>query len=727
MSIAGTASRLRDEDARGIRRLLPHVLLAAVTLLAGVLDFWSLTRNGTGNDFYAAAVRSMLQSWSNFFFASFDPTGFVTVDKPPVAFWIEAASAKLFGFSSLSLLAPSAIAGAASVAVLGRSVTRVWGNAAGTVAALALALTPVALVVNRSNNPDAILVLSLVLAAWAGIRALESGRLRWVVLAAVFLGLGFNVKMLAAYLVLPALGLAYLLCAPRTWRIRFAHLGVAGAVAVALTFAWLLAVDLTPASQRPYVDNSQNNSAVGLAFGYNGVQRVLGGVFGRERGGGGAAAGSSNPGSVQGRASGTGVAYVPGGGGYLPGGGGRAGYLPGGGVRGGYVPGGGAPGGRAGGGGIGGGAAFGGPTGFTRLLSGDLAGQGSWLLPLAVVGAISALLAVGLRRRSLALGSLVLFGGWVAVVFVVFSYSSGIFHPYYISELAPGVAALVGIAVVSLWRDVISRNWRVLLPVVGLLGTAVFQLTILSSYPDQLRGWGVAAIAITAAAAIGVVAWALLSRVRLSLAPSVPLVATGGLALGLAALLVAPTAWTQMSLNSTQTGAIIQAGPAQGGAGFGGRRGGGDAQAGTGPLLSFLQKNASGTKYLLVTTSSMSAAPYIIGSGQNVISIGGFSGQDRIITQSQLAGLVAKGEMRYFLLQGAPTQAGADRAPGGGGFGGGGFGASSATGQVANVCTVVPASQWQGTTAAPTGGRGAGAQLYDCAGKGAALAKAAAS
>ncbi|MBO0689663.1 MAG: glycosyltransferase family 39 protein, partial [Candidatus Dormibacteraeota bacterium] len=262
-------------DRRRRSSLLPHLALAAVTVLAGVLDFWAL--RGYGNDYYAAAVRSMLQSWHNLFYASFDPAGFVSVDKPPVAFWIETLSAKVFGFSGLSVLAPSAVAGAVSVLVLGRTVMRTWGTASGLVAALVLALTPVALVVNRSNNPDGILVLELVLAAWAGTRALESGRLRWVILTGVLMGLAFETKMLAAYLVLPGLAVAYLLAAPRSWPVRLGHVGLAGALTVVLSAAWLLAVDLTPASQRPWVGSSQDNSEISLATGYNGLQRILGG------------------------------------------------------------------------------------------------------------------------------------------------------------------------------------------------------------------------------------------------------------------------------------------------------------------------------------------------------------------------------------------------------------------------------------------------------------------
>ncbi|MFZ0215099.1 MAG: glycosyltransferase family 39 protein, partial [Candidatus Dormiibacterota bacterium] len=315
MTAAASGSRA-DVRARVLRRL-PPLGLAAVALLALVLDFWSLSRNGYGNEFYAAAVVSMTKSWHNFFFAAFDPPGFVTVDKPPLSLWVEAGVAKLFGISSLSILGPSAVAGAVSVAVLGRTVWRVWGIAAGLVAALALALTPVAIVVARSNNTDAIMIMLLVLGAWAAVRAVQSGRLHWVLLTGLFIGLAFNAKTLAAYLVVPGFVVAYLITDVRSWRVRVVHLFGAGIVLACVSAAWLTAVDLVPASQRPWVDSTQDNSEWSLTLGYNGLQRILGGLrqagthgFG---GGRGAGAGGEVPSFGGGRGAGAGGAGDAGG------------------------------------------------------------------------------------------------------------------------------------------------------------------------------------------------------------------------------------------------------------------------------------------------------------------------------------------------------------------------------------------------------------------------------
>src|SRR5260370_6124023 len=235
----------------------------------------------------------MMDNWHNFFFASYDPGGFVSIDKPPVGFWLQVASAKLFGFTPFSVLLPQALAGVLSVLLLYYLVRRHFGVVAGLLAALALALSPISVVTNRNITIDSTLALVLLLGAWAVLRAAETGRLRRLLPAAVIVGVGFNIKMLEAYLVIPAFGLLYLVAAPRSIWKRVGHVDVAGVLLLLVSFSWVVAVDLTPASQRPYVDSTQNNSEISLALGYNGIQRLLGG-FGRGFGGGPRANTSTN-------------------------------------------------------------------------------------------------------------------------------------------------------------------------------------------------------------------------------------------------------------------------------------------------------------------------------------------------------------------------------------------------------------------------------------------------
>src|SRR5579859_1300093 len=230
-------------------RLWQSLALGGVMLISLFMNFYQLGQNGFGNLYYASAIRSMLDSWHNFFFVAFDPGGFVTINKPPLGFWLQAASAKVFGFTPFSIFLPQALAGVLSVLLLYHLVRRHFGVVAGLLAALALAISPISVVTNRNNTIDSTLVLVMLLGAWAVLRAAESGKLRWLLLCAIFVGLGFNIKMLEAYLVVPAYGLLYLLAAPRCLRVRIVHLALAALLMLTISLSWAVAVDLTPASR----------------------------------------------------------------------------------------------------------------------------------------------------------------------------------------------------------------------------------------------------------------------------------------------------------------------------------------------------------------------------------------------------------------------------------------------------------------------------------------------
>src|SRR5919199_2315654 len=286
--------------ASGVRRS-PRELLRAIPgrrpelwlllALAAVLNLWALHRNGFGNDFYAAAVRSMTSSWHNFLYASFDPSGVMTTDKPPLSLWIQAASAKVFGLHSLSLLVPQALMGIGAVALLYDLTRRHFGRMAGFIAGLVLATTPMTVAVSRHNNPDALLVLCCVAALWFVVKALDDGRTRWLVLAGVSVGLGFEAKMLAALIIVPALAAAWLWIAPRGRRAAIGQLAAGGGAMVAVAGAWPLLIALTPASDRPWISGTGDNSIWALIFGYNGLGRIAG-----QSGGPGGAGAAGGPG-----------------------------------------------------------------------------------------------------------------------------------------------------------------------------------------------------------------------------------------------------------------------------------------------------------------------------------------------------------------------------------------------------------------------------------------------
>ncbi|MGZ4200899.1 MAG: glycosyltransferase family 39 protein, partial [Thermoleophilaceae bacterium] len=275
---------------------MPRPELIALLVLAAVLDLWALGQNGWANDYYSAAVRSMSSSWHNFLYGAFDPSGIMTVDKPPLALWAQALSVRLFGFHPLSILVPQALMGVASVALVYDLTRRRFGRVAGFVAGLVLATTPMTVAISRHNNPDALLVLCSVAALWFLVRGLEDGRTRWLVLSGVSIGLGFETKMAVALMVLPGIAAAWLWVAPRGRLAAARQLLAGGAAMAAVACAWPLLVTLTPAADRPWISGTSDNSVWSLIFGYNGLGRLDGQAGGPAGlGNGGPFGGSAGP------------------------------------------------------------------------------------------------------------------------------------------------------------------------------------------------------------------------------------------------------------------------------------------------------------------------------------------------------------------------------------------------------------------------------------------------
>ncbi|GHO86088.1 ArnT family glycosyltransferase [Dictyobacter formicarum] len=706
-----------EQKADGWQRFLQPVGLTLITLISIFMNFYQLGRNGYGNQYYAAAIRSMLDSWHNFFFVSFDPGGFVTVDKPPLGFWLQAASAKIFGFTPFSIFLPQALAGVLSVVLLYYLVRRHFGIVAGLLAALALAISPISVVTNRNNTIDSTLILVMLLGAWAVMKAAEAGKLRWLLLCAVCVGLGFNIKMLEAYLVVPAYGLLYLLAAPKRLWVRIVHLALAVLLMLTISLSWAVAVDMIPASQRPYVGSSQDNSEISLALGYNGVQRLLGsfGFGGRNAGmPGGNRTGQNPPAGIQGANSSSSAGTN--GSSLQTGNGGFQGPPTNGG-------------GNFGGGGFGGGGAFNtGTPGILRLFTQPLGGQIVWLLPLALLG----MLALAWQRRpqfrdDWQQQSLILWGVWLLTVGIFFSVAS-FFHQYYLSTLAPAICALFGIGIVVMWQDYRRSGWHGWLLPLALILTAMEQIYIIATDPSW-GSWLMPIIAIACAlAAIILFLGRLLPRQTISTRLLLPAVG-----LGLVALLLTSAVWSAIPAVDNIVADLPTAGQSQGFGGGGapgtGRRftfdrqsttssqqaptggsGGPPANAGGNggrnidtALIKYLEANQGNTKYLLAVPSSQTADSIILSTNKAVMALGGFSGSDPILTSSQLKALVANGTVRYFLLNGS------------GGFGGGPGGqSSSATSWVTQSCKAVPSSQWQSSSSTNAGGFGGSSQLYDC-------------
>jgi 4-amino-4-deoxy-L-arabinose transferase-like glycosyltransferase len=650
-----------------------RLTLAIVMLISIFMNFYQLGKGGFGNLYYASAIRSMLDSWHNFFFNSFDPGGFVSIDKPPLGFWLQAASAKLFGFTPFSVFLPQALAGVFSVMLLYYLVRRYFGVVAGLLAALALAISPISVVTNRNNTIDSTLVLVMLLGAWAVLRAAQTGKWRWLLLCAVFVGLGFNIKMMEAYLVVPAYGLLYLLAAPRRLWVRIGQLAVAALLMLTISLSWAVAVDLTPAASRPYVGSSQNNSEISLALGYNGIQRLLG-----QFGFGGNNAGNTNGNTTRSFPS-TSSGSISGGS--------STGDFPQSGANGIGQP----PQGAGGPGGSSGMFNTGNP-GLLRLFNEPLGGQIVWLLPMALLG----ILAVAWQHRprlreDRRQQSLVLWGTWLLTMAVFFSAAS-FFHQYYLSTLAPAICALFGIGVVVMWQDYRRSGWRGWLLPLALLLTALEQIHIIVS--DPFWGtWLIPLIAVPCAlAAVILFAARLMPQFRINIR-----VLKSSLVVALLALMLTSAVWSTIPVLSGQSADLPVAGPSTQFAG-----GPGGSSNSNGKLISYLEAHKGSAKYLVAVASSNEADSIILATNQPVMALGGFSGSDPILTTTQLATLVENGTVRYFLLNGN---------------GGGGPGGSSQSALITWIkqhAKVVPASQWQSTSASSgLSGFGGSEQLYE--------------
>ncbi|WP_328978798.1 ArnT family glycosyltransferase [Streptomyces canus] len=637
------SSRLRGlftgppEDPRWARPALWAILVLATALYA-----WNMS-SISGNTFYNAAVYSGTKSWKAFFFGALDAGSFITVDKPPFALWVMGLSARVLGYGTWQLMLPMVALGTGSVALLYRMVKRDFGAVAATIAALALTLTPITVAITRDTNPDPVLVFLMVLGAAALMKAVRTGRLLPLVWSGVAIGFAFNTKMMQAYVVLPVFFLVYLWAAQLGLARRIRNLAV-GTVALVVSSAWwMVVVDLIPASSRPYIGGSTDNTVWDLVIGYNGFGRIFGA--------------SSSVGSQ------------------------------------------------------GNGASFGGEAGLYRLFNSIMGGQISWLIPFAVVALIGGLVLRGRAPRTDAKrAALLLWGGWFVLHYLTFALAEGTFHPYYVTAMAPGIAALAGIGGVMLYRAFREgpaavgvpprervRAWgRAWVLPAAIAGSTVWAVVLLQRVSGSGTLYTVAEVVAGVAGAVAVIGLLLgrfTGRQRL----------TGIAALAaVVALLAGPAAYSASAATSNTNGTNPTAGPSTGGMGGGGGMGVGQRPSGSGgpgggtgtgnsgsapsgsgssnsssssqstgqsasgrtaggmgdsqvssAMISYLKKHQDGATWLVAVATDQTASSIILESGEPVISMGGWSGSDKAMTLAKLKSLVKSGKLHYIVITGS--------------------------------------------------------------------------
>jgi 4-amino-4-deoxy-L-arabinose transferase-like glycosyltransferase len=627
--------RGRPTDPSWVRPALLGLLAAT-----GLLYLWGLGASGWANSFYSAAVQAGTHSWKAMLFGSSDAANSITVDKPPAALWVMELSARLFGVNSWSILAPQALEGVAAVGLLYATVRRWFTPAAGLIAGAVLALTPAAALMFRFNNPDALLTLLLVGAVYATVRALEQGRTRWLVLSESLVGLAFLTKMMQAFMVVPVIVLVYLFAGPPKLGTRIKQLAWSGVALVVSAGWWVALVQLWPASSRPYIGGSQDNSILNLIFGYNGFGRLTGNESGSVGGGGGM--------NGTGRWGATGVGRL-----FNSEFGAQASWL---------------------------------------------------LPAALVLLAACLVLTWRAGRKDRLRASMLLWGGWLLVTGAALSLGQGIIHPYYVVVLGPAIGGIVGVGGAALWarrRDLIARVLLAATLAVTTWWSATLLARVPTWHPELRSAVVLTGLLATVgvlfvhrlrgALAAAVVAVALTAGL---LGPGAYSVATAATAHSGAIPSAGPAGAGGMGMGGPgggfgggNRGGFVTAnagnrtgGGAQGGGQAGGRGGGPGGILGSSTpsaeLVDVLDADAGQYRWVAATVSSNQAAGYQLATDDPVMAIGGFNGTDPSPTLAEFQALVKAGDIHWFI------------ASSGGGMGtGGGPGGSSTTSTNASQIT----------------------------------------
>jgi 4-amino-4-deoxy-L-arabinose transferase-like glycosyltransferase len=562
-----------------MRRAAAYLPIAAVLALGAALRLWNLAQNGYSREYYAAAVRSQIQSWHNTFFNSFDPGGFVSLDKPPAGIWVQALFAKLFGFSALNSLLPQVILGLAAILLLYLIVRRTFGERAALIAAVILAANPGSVAVDRSNNLESCLIALLLAAAYFSIRAAETGRLRYLTGAMLMIGIGFNVKMAVALVLTPAIAIAFFAFNRQHTLFRHAtHQAVAGALMLVVALSWVVAFDLTPAEKRPYAGSTKNNSMLELVIKHNGTDRFT--VPAPKK------VVSTEPQPELYDMS---------------------------------------------------------PAGPLRLFRALQAGQFAWLLPLAIAGIILGWRG-GTRNRRI---TIAIWAGWLVSYWIVFSAAGGPFHTYYLATLAPPVAALAGIGASEAWRRYESGASSLLIPLLLILVIAWQAWLSVGQTGTSAPLWllSLAGFCVATAALSGILfASGWMKRHPAFAAVPVIAVLIPALAAALSVVTIRPNVIAPVA---TLAEYLESKGPEDAS-----RRDPRRRDFARAKLIAFLNERHEQEKFIVAVENALIAGPIVIATGKPVMTVGGYLGNDPILTPARLSELGERGTVRFVMTGG---------------------------------------------------------------------------
>ncbi len=570
--------------------------IIAVLLIILFLHLFRLEQEGLGNLYYAAGVKSMMLNWHNFFFLSFDPAGFISLDKPPLGFWIQTLLTKILGFEGWVLFLPQTLGGVVSAYILYIIIARYCGAAAGIIASLALAFTPIFVATSRNNTIDALLLTVLLMASNALLPAAEELNWKKLMLAFALLGIGFNIKSMQAFMVLPAFYSTYLLLVKGEMRRKIIHLFMATLLLVSVSMAWFLIVDSISPNERPYVGSSKTNSAIELATGYNGLGHFLG-------------YGVQVPGREKISLPTTSDTFK------------RVGF-------------------------------FERETGLPdplRLFNRQLGGQISWFLPFALTILAVSIYKFCFQKITEKYKTLLLFwGAWLIPQVVFFSIAEGM-HRYYLIMMAPAIAGLVGLGYNILVGEA-SGYWKnPFLLVAPLIITISVQGTMLLQYP-QWRG-GLLVILGLGVCAICLFGWFYHRGEAYPVAYR-----RGVLFFAFLMLFCAPATWslTPILYGTGYARPIPFAGPELdpdfNKPGVVGSSIGRLSSEEISFLVDYLLARHMEEKFIVAVPNAQIAAPIILATGKSVMTYGGFLGSEKILTTEKLEEMVAKEQVRYIMI-----------------------------------------------------------------------------